>query len=150
MGNMLGNMLGNSGSMDFGNISFNSITSEAKNNFIEGMTNPLTTERGTMNSNAGRLAASFLGVQGGELKTVSLIPSSNTFRPRTNTFRPSISKSTPLNKTNAEGSTNNHILSNASIAANAQNRSRSRPLNGGNYKSKRKYKKRKRSKKYIK
>ena len=163
MGNMLGNMLGDSGSIsgnmfdtsnlfDTGNmlgtsnLSVNSIAGEAKNNLIEGMTNPLTTDRGTMNSNAGRLAASYFGVERGELKTVSLIPSSNIFRPRTNTFRPSIGKP-PLNKPNAEGSANNPILSNASIAANYQNRLRPRPLNGGNYKSKKKYKKRKRSKK---
>jgi hypothetical protein len=170
MGNMLGNMLGDSGSIsgnmfdtsnlfDTGNmigtsnLSVNSIAGEAKNNLIEGMTNPLTTDRGTMNSNAGRLAASYFGVERGELKTVSLIPSSNIFRPRTNTFRPSTNTvrpsigKPPLNKPNAEGSTNNPIRSNAAIMANYRNRSGPKPLNGGNYKSKKKYKKRKRSKK---
>jgi hypothetical protein len=142
MGNMLGNMLGNSGSMgDFGSIgnfgsmgdfSVKNVMNEAKNNFVQGTTNPFTTPRETLNSNAGRLAASFLGVQGGELKTVSLIPRSNIFTPRTNTFTPP---------------TTNPIGSNAT---NAQNRSRSRGLIGGNYKYKGKYKKRKRTKKYIK
>ena len=138
MGNMLGNMLGNSGSIgDFGSMgdfSVKNVMNEAKNNFVQGTTNPFTTPRETLNSNAGRLAASFLGVQGGELKTVSLIPRSNIFTPRTNTFTPTTS-------------INNPIRSNAT---NAQNRSRTRGLIGGNYKSKRKYKKRKRSKKYIK
>jgi hypothetical protein len=140
MGNMLGNMLGNSGSMgnfgsigDFGSMgdfSVKNVMNEAKNNLTEGITNPFQ-GRGSLNStitvgdtevNPGMLAAGVFGssaVSGGELKTTY-------FRPSTSIGESHTTYQKPLNKDALK------------------------PLSGGNYKSKRKSKKRKRSKKYIK
>jgi hypothetical protein len=117
----MGNMLGNMLG-NSGNISFNSITNGAMNNLKDGMTNPLEA-RGTMSytTNVG-------GTEVNPGMLAAGIFGSNAVSGgelKTSYFRPSTS-------------------------IGESHTTYPKHLSGGNYKSKRKYKKRKRSKKYIK